>query len=137
MRALRSVLKVLILAVVLVALYAIGLSFAILPADWTPQALFKDKYAQYKLDLANDSAASSSTSSISKAMLDFFNKVDQAYARKSNPNIANTATNTTPADGSQTPAQPEEPKSAVDKARDTVQQYQQSIDDQKKVLDSL
>ena len=123
----KSVLKVILMVAIVISGYAIGLEMRVLPFMLTPQELFKDKYPEMKQDLAKNVAGKAASAGISQMILDFLGSVEEGYAKQS---AANTNNNTSAED------KPIEP-GAVTKARETMQQYQNKIDEQKKELDSL
>lgn len=123
----KSVLKVILMVAIVIAGYAIGLEMRILPFMLTPQALFKDKYPEMKGNLAKNVADNTASAAISQMILDFLVSVEENYAKQS---AQNTNDNKSAED------KPTEP-GAVTKARATMQQYQNKIDEQKKELDSL
>ncbi len=152
-RLLKFLLKLVVYGLILLSVYLVALYFTIVPKDWTPRALFKQEYLQFKLDLSIRALDQDALASVAKYAFDFLNKIDEAYQQSPDAGTAggsaapaSTAPASQPTDGSapgaaapgtDPNAQPQEQKSAVDKARETMDQYQKAIDNQQKVLDSL
>ena len=124
---LKKLFTILLVLILLAALYVVGLITHILPLSMTPQVLATGPYNDLKVDLARDASSDSKTSEISKSVLDFFNTVEDDYSKKAS---ASPVTQPTDSD-SQNNVSP------IDKANEAVQKYNDSLQEQKKTLDSL
>lgn len=127
----KRLFTILLVLILFSALYVVGLITNIVPLSMTPQVLANGPYTDLKHDLERDSTASTKTSEISKSVLDFFNTVESDYAKKTAPAPTQVTDPSKPADV------PPSNTSPIDKAHEAVQQYNDSLQEQKKTLDSL
>lgn len=158
----KGLFKVVLLVLLVVIAYAVALAFHVLPASLTPQSLMPEQYKAFKANLSKEASSNSANAGMSKAVNDYLDGVEKAYspskeAPSSTPAEAapmsptqdmggatmpstpstdgTTSTDTTPGT-STTPAPAEEPN-AVTKAKEAVDNYQNSVDQQQQKLDQL
>lgn len=158
MRLLKSLGKATLIVAIIFAAYVGGLLLHLVPQNLTPQVLFAPQYNDFKSQLAKEVAADPNASS-AKSMLDSLNKMESSYKTDATPSASSVpapkpAPNVptiSPAPGVPTPsptpsatpgAQPSTQaapaeQSAIDKAKASMQQYQNSIDQEKQQLEKL
>lgn len=99
-------------------LYIIGMLFGIVPKNYLPAQIFPGQYKSFMTRLYNDAQSKSSTAGFSDALYDYLN--DTATA---DPAIK-------PED-----AEPKNQNSPITKAKETVNNYNQAIQNEKQKLD--
>lgn len=110
----------------LVFAYIFCALFNYLPESLSPRVLFKGQYQKLTHALLSDSISQSSTAKISKQVYDLLNE-----PAKTMPEQAGTGQQGVGEQAEQKPA------SAVDRAKAAAQDYENKINQQKEVLDSL
>lgn len=106
------------LLVTICMLYIIGMLFGIVPKNYLPAQIFPKQYKSFMTRLSNDAQSKSTTAGFSDALYDYLN--DTATAE--------------PAIKSET-AEPNNQVTPVTKAKTTVDNYNQSIQNEKQKLD--
>jgi len=99
-------------------LYIIGLLFGIVPKNYMPAQIFPQQYSSFMTYLSNDAGSKSSTAGFSGALYDY---------------ISGTPTTETAPKPEDT--KPADPGSPVTKAKESVDKYNQSIQNEKQKLD--
>lgn len=129
LRLFALLLKLFIFLVIVIVIYVVAVAFILVPVEYTPQKLAPASYNEFKGDLSREITKHGAMSSVSKQIWDFLAKIERGYAEKEKADkiAAEAATNQ--------PTTQEAP--AITKARETIDNYQQKIDDEKKLLDSL
>jgi len=106
------------LFIIICMLYVIGILFGIIPKNYLPAQIFPKQYNSFMTYLSKDAASKSATAGFSDSLYDYIN--DTA-----------TAEPATKSEDSKTDVQ----SSPITKAKATVDNYNQSIQNEKQELD--
>lgn len=107
------------LFVTLCMFYLIALLFNIIPKDYMPEQLFPEQYQSFNSYLVKDAESKSATAKFSESLYEYINGQDT----KGNP-IKKEEEEEKP-----------DPKSPITKAKEAIDDYNQTIQDQKQELD--
>lgn len=107
------------LTVILLAIYTAAVMFDYIPEKYAPRAL----YSSFKEALYVDSHSRSATSDLSKDLYSKLNDADKKDSDKEETSVGQEIVNTI--------------KTPIDKAKTTVDDFNQKQQDQKKMLDEL
>jgi hypothetical protein len=130
MGLLMSFLKMLLVTCIIVGgLYFVASAFNIVPHRYQPAQLYPATMRDVNMFLVRDASSDSITAGLSRSMHKFLNSADSTHA--TNDPQQNNAQNDT--------ADPQENfiTAPINKAHKGVEEYQKSLDAQKKMLDSI
>jgi hypothetical protein len=146
----------------LVLLYLTAVAFDYVPKEYGPVTLYNEGYDKLKLVLRKDAASQSFTADTSKKLYAMMLDHDKVEAKEKTVEAAKSPTNNptppdnstagavpanatiptagvTPATGTASPVatDPNAPGNPIDKAKNAIQQYQDSINKEKSEMDKL